>query len=54
MQNYIIVNSQEPALCWSNTLGWTEENYDTFSETDKETMLLPIGGHWEAVPWFIN
>ena len=49
---YIIISLLETALqkenmYWSNELGWTTKKYaDVFSETEKQTMNLPIGGIW--------
>lgn len=48
---WIIVSDDDAEMCWSNTDGWTAENYDTFSDDEKETLDLPIGGHWVQVPW---
>lgn len=48
---WIIYSINEPELCWSNFDGWVEENYDTFSDEEKETLTLPIGGAWERVAW---
>ncbi len=50
MNGYIITNAE--GLLWSNTEGWISgDNYDTFSEKERHTLNLPIGGQWEAVPW---
>ena len=47
---WIIENAE--GLAWSNTDGWTDgDNYDTFDETERETLSLPIGGVWVSVPW---
>jgi hypothetical protein len=48
---WIICNTEEPELCWSNEEGWTPDNYDTFSNEERETLSLPLGGDWERVPW---
>lgn len=48
---WIIASIEEPELAWSNTDGWSEENYDTFSDEERDTFSLPIGGTWERVPW---
>lgn len=48
---WVIVNTEEPDLCWSDTEGWVEDNYDTFSDEEREILHLPIGGAWERVPW---
>ena len=50
-QNFIIVNQNEPDLCWSNEFGWTVDEYDTFSVDERMTLRLPIEGIWEQVPW---
>ena len=42
-------------LLWSNTEGWISgDNYDTFTNEEKETMNLPIGGQWEQVLWDVK
>ena len=39
-------------LCWSNSEGFTAgDNYDTFSEEERNTLNLPVGGKWTEVPW---
>jgi hypothetical protein len=48
---WIIYNIYEPDLFWSNGYGWTEDDYDTFDETERLNLRLPIGGAWERVPW---
>lgn len=48
---WIIFNTEEPELCWSNTDGWVEEGFDTFDDHEKQTLNLPIGGDWLSVPW---
>lgn len=52
--HWIIYNTEEPSLCWSNTDGWTEENFDTFTDEQKAVFTLPIGGAWERVPWTVK
>ncbi len=50
--SYIITNRNDKTLVWSNTEGWTDgDNYETFSDSERETLNLPIEGQWEAVPW---
>ena len=51
MLNWIIVCKSDPSLCWSNSDGWTEDNYDTFDEDERAEVSLPIDGEWERVPW---
>ena len=48
---WIIVNVNDPELCWSNVFGWTSEDYDTFDEDERQTLRLPVEGEWEQVPW---
>jgi len=48
---WIIYNIHEPDLCWSGGYGWTDDDYDTFNETERRNLRLPIGGAWERVPW---
>ena len=50
---YIIENDDGDV--WSNTDGWTDgDNFDTFTELERETLNLPMGGHWVQVPWKAN
>lgn len=49
--HWIIRNVDDPELCWSNEDGWVTETYDTFTDEEKNTLRLPIGGAWEMVPW---
>ena len=52
MAAYIIEN--DAGLLWSNSEGWTDsDDYDTFSETEHESLALPIGGRWVQVDWSI-
>lgn len=47
MNQYIIENTQDCELVWSNQLGWTEGFfYDVFSEEEKQVFNLPIEGKW--------
>lgn len=48
---YIIVSKTEPELAWSNTYGWCDETFDTFTQEERETLNLPIDGEWLQVPW---
>jgi hypothetical protein len=48
---WIIVNVNDPELCWSNMFGWVSEDYDTFDEDERQTLRLPVEGEWEQVPW---
>ncbi len=50
-QYFIIVNADEPDLCWSIQSGWTSDDYDTFSLEERESVRLPAGCVWEQVPW---
>jgi hypothetical protein len=49
--SWIIVNSKNPDECWSNDFGWTEEEFDTFDDNERETLNLPIDGEWRQVLW---
>lgn len=51
--NWIIRSIEQPDLCWSNEDGWVQDTFDTFSEEEKNSLSLPIGGEWEQVPWSI-
>ena len=47
MRMYAIINSQNNNDMWSNSHGWTgEQDFDLFTETEKTTLNLPIGGAW--------
>jgi hypothetical protein len=47
---WIIEN--EEGLAWSNAEGFTEsDDYETFDDEERNTLSLPIGGHWVQVPW---
>lgn len=48
---WIIVNTIDPELCWSSTAGWQTDDYDTFTEEERECFPLPLDGEWEEVPW---
>ena len=48
---WIITNKDEPELAWSNSWGWGENDFDTFSDEERQTLSLPIGGEWVAVSW---
>jgi len=48
---WIIFNIINPELCWSNDTGWQLDDYDTFTDEEKEFLPLPLDGEWEAVPW---
>ena len=41
----------DDGLAWSNVEGFTGgDDYETFSENERETLNLPFGGHWVEVP----
>ena len=48
---WIIVKSDNETLAWSNTFGWTEDDFDTFTPEERETLDLPMGGEWRQVLW---
>lgn len=50
---WVIFNTEDDTLLWSNELGWTEEEYDTFTEEERYTLNLPMGGCWFG-RWKIN
>ena len=44
---YAIGCKTTPSLRWSNANGWTKgPGYDRFTETETETLNLPIEGEW--------
>lgn len=49
--SYVIASKTDPELCWSNAYGWTEDNYDTFTQSEHDRLNLPIDGEWEQVDW---
>jgi hypothetical protein len=51
MKHYLIVNKTDDNLCWSNTLGWTQLEYDVFNEKEQKALQLPIDGEWRTVEW---
>jgi hypothetical protein len=51
---WIIANTKDPELCWSNEDGWTTEGYDTFTDGEKAWLTLPLDGMWERVPWEVQ
>jgi hypothetical protein len=48
---WIIQNKNDSELAWSNSWGWCSDSYETFSDTEKETLSLPIEGEWIEVCW---
>ena len=53
---WIIVSDadEDEELAWSNTWGWASEDYDTFTDEERNTLNLPMGGHWERVAWSVQ
>ena len=47
--NYIITNTDDDVLAWSNEDGWVSETFDTFTEEERLSLNLPIGGEWRSV-----
>ncbi|WP_294541609.1 hypothetical protein [uncultured Rhodoblastus sp.] len=42
----------EDQLNWSNSEGFTNgDDFDTFTDKERETMQLPFGGVWVEAPW---
>jgi hypothetical protein len=48
---WVIINSDNALLYWSNACGWVTEDYDTFSDEEHDTLSLPMGGKWKLAPW---
>jgi hypothetical protein len=47
---YAIKNKDDDQLFWSNALGWVESPDETlFSQEERDTLNLPIGGVWVYV-----
>ena len=46
---YIITNKKDCDLAWSNSHGWCDEAFDTFTEEERETLNLPMDGEWTLV-----
>jgi hypothetical protein len=51
---WIIESAYDPELAWSNVWGWCSEDYDTFTDEERMTLNLPVGGRWVQVPWRIE
>jgi hypothetical protein len=50
MNRFRIVNVLNPELAWSNVFGWIdadEDDWDTFTLEESETLDLPLDGAWE-------
>ena len=47
---YIIQNKSDQELAWNDTTqSWESEDFDTFSNQDRETLTLPLDGVWVRV-----
>jgi hypothetical protein len=47
MNRFVIQNTIDPDFFWSNTDGWVDDdNFDTFSLDESETLRLPVDGAW--------
>jgi len=46
---WIIQNKNDSDLAWSNSWGWCEDDFDTFSDEEKQSFNLPIEGRWLAI-----
>ena len=54
---WIIVNKDNDEECWSNTFGWVfsdDSTYDSFTDKERETLDLPMGGEWRQVMWSVE
>ncbi len=53
----VIENDEEPRLRWSNSEGWTEwetqDDYSSFSDSERDMYNLPLGGHWVQVSQYM-
>lgn len=56
-KNYLIravdPNPDEYTPLWSNEMGWVEGcsgDETTFTQSDRDTMNLPMGGEWVEIP----
>jgi hypothetical protein len=55
MKHYMIYGKRESFIegenmYWSNDIGWTlKEGADVFSQSERDTLNLPIGGEWEEL-----
>jgi hypothetical protein len=46
---YVIENTEDIDLLWSNQNGWTgADDYDVFTAEEKEQLNLPMGGRWRV------
>lgn len=50
--SYIITNKTDRDLAWSNTYGWCDQTFDTFTEKEQKKLSLPLDGEWMRVPWY--
>jgi len=49
---YIIQNKSDQEFAWNDTTkSWESEDFDTFSNHDRETITLPVNGRWVKVSW---
>jgi len=46
---YVIRNDVDDQLFWSNLYGWVETQEDIYSQEDRLTLALPLGGIWVKV-----
>lgn len=44
---YRIACECEPGLYWDNIAGWVSSDASVFSQHERDTLNLPIGGIWE-------
>jgi len=43
---FIVLKGQE-SLAWSIVAGWvSDDGFDLFTESEKQTRVLPQGGEW--------
>jgi hypothetical protein len=44
---YEIRNNSDNSFAWSNKFGWVDDDeYDLFTEKEKNELNLPINGRW--------
>ena len=49
-RKWVIVNTEDDTLTWSNSEGFTYgDDFEVFSDEEKEQFHLPIGGEWREL-----
>jgi len=43
-----IIDKTRPALKWDNEFGWCGTPFTVFTQTERESLTLPMNGKWIA------